>query len=118
MFEYLVYLFIDVNAIAVVNATTGSIYGSFSSSDVRGLTPSNAELLKLPVTDYLKEVHFGVVPPPSVCVRGTPFYALMAASQMPGVFRVFVVNEKNVPVNVLTHTDILEQFLHRANRNA
>jgi CBS domain-containing protein len=106
----------DVNALAIINSVGGNVVGTFSSTDVRGLTPENARLLDLPVCEYLKELHFGVQPSPVICVPGSQLYSVMAQAQMAGVFRVWVVNEMGIPFNVITLTDILEQFLIRAYR--
>lgn len=104
----------DVSALAVVSAETGKLVTVLSSSDLRGLTSNLMLRVTMPVIQFLKETRHGRIRK-AVCV--TADVTLREATHkivFGGVHRVFVTDDENRPIGVLSATDVIAQMLTTA----
>jgi len=83
------------------------IVANFSATDLLGLNESNFHLLALPVMEFLVRIHGYPKPPVFVKPDETP-EALMMKIVIHKVHRVFIVNEKMVPIGVISLSDIMK----------
>lgn len=86
------------------------IVANFSATDLLGLNEANFHLLALPVMEFLIRIHGYPKPPVFVKLDETP-EALMMKVVIHKVHRVYIVNEKMVPIGVVSLTDIMKWLL-------
>jgi CBS domain-containing protein len=97
-----------VSAVAVVNSS-GSLVANLSASDIRGLQQQHFSSLLLPVTQYLI-VNKGKPQAPLTCTKDTDFSTILMKMVLFRIHRVWIVNEKEQPVGVISQTDIMKKL--------
>jgi CBS domain-containing protein len=87
-----------------VSAKNGSLVGTLSSSDFKGVTEGNLPHLTNPVREYMAHE-------PLTCTLKTPLRDVIELLASSGVHRVYVTegNPKS-PVGVISMTDIIKVF--------
>ncbi|GAB4817789.1 hypothetical protein N2152v2_004835 [Parachlorella kessleri] len=106
----------------------GALVAQVSTSDLRGLLPQHFQLLGLPVLEFLERSLGGWEPPPTsltqtfgvksprkttrdvrveTCSMQSTLGEVLARVVELHLHRLFVVDEENRPVNVITLTDLL-----------
>jgi len=99
-----------VSGVPVVNKE-GKILSNFSASDLKDLQESNWSWITLGVRDFFTK-HRGMIRPP-VCITAKDNLELLLSKYVTNkVSRVYLVNQQNEPVGVITHTDVLH-FLRK-----
>jgi len=101
----------EVNGIAIVDSA-GSLVGTISESDLRGLDQKSMERLQLPVLEFLKLQNLGVVPDVITVRSNLPLRDLMETVSKKKKHRVFLLDGKNQLSSVITLTDIIAFFWH------
>jgi CBS-domain-containing membrane protein len=104
---YLMY-FHKVMGVAIV-LPDGTLLGNISASDIRGLTPQQFSSLLLPVTEYLQHQQGQMKPPFTVTLSST-FETVIQKLALYRVHRLWIVNEKDQPIGVVSLTDIMKFF--------
>jgi len=98
-----------VSGVPVVDKK-GMVVGSFSATDLLGMTEDNFAFLTMPVKDYLMKI-YGFPKPPVCCREFSTVEDLLLKIVVHKVHRVFIVNEKMRPTGVLSLTDIMKFLL-------
>jgi len=99
----------EINGIAVTESD-GTLLGTFSESDLRGLTMDMLDRLQYPVIDFIKIQNLGVIPE-VVTVRPTvSLKSLLETMTKKKKHRVFVMDEEKRLIGVITLTDIIAYF--------
>jgi len=101
----------EVNGIAIVDPE-GSLVGTISESDLRGLDQNSMERLQFLVLDFLKLQNLGVVPEVITVRPNMPLRDLMEAISKKKKHRVFILDSKNQLSGVITLSDIIAFFWH------
>ncbi len=88
----------------------GVLRYNISASDLRGVTPSSANMLSLPVGKFLRQAHnkklnFPVTCPPTMTVKEVLDNLLTAKAH-----RVYAIDKDMHPLSVISFTDILCHF--------
>lgn len=100
----------DVRGLAVVNAA-GSLVNTITASDVKGLVLSMDIFndLEKPILLYLKKLRPHMYKLPFVIATNTQTHLLsiMKEMEMERIHRIFIVDEKQVPVGVVSVHDVL-----------
>eukprot|EP01129_Flabellula_baltica_P011016 TRINITY_DN473_c0_g1_i1.p1 TRINITY_DN473_c0_g1~~TRINITY_DN473_c0_g1_i1.p1 ORF type:complete len:338 (-),score=95.00 TRINITY_DN473_c0_g1_i1:29-976(-) len=99
-----------VIAVSVVDAE-GAMVANLSASDLVGLTRTELSKLSLPVMEFLQTMN-NAVKPPVVVQEDSNLELVFLKMSVYKIHRVWVANEQNVPVGVLTMTDLMK-FLTR-----
>jgi 5'-AMP-activated protein kinase regulatory gamma subunit len=103
-------LYQKVPAVAIVSGN-GELVGNLSASDLRGLDQNSfTELLK-PVMEFVKSVkrHRGLV----TCKTGSTLESVLSKLANNNVHRLWMVDDQNCPVGVVTLTDVMKLFSNR-----
>jgi CBS domain-containing protein len=100
-----------VNAVAVIEDDSYKIVANLSAADLLGITLDKLKFIKLPVLEYLKKRNELAVTRPVVCCTldetlKNAIHKTLAAK----VHRVWLVDEAQTLIGVLTFTDILRCF--------
>ncbi|CAG8474673.1 326_t:CDS:2 [Paraglomus occultum] len=98
-----------VNAVAVVN-DDGSLVGEVSAADLRGLNRERVKELKKPVIAFLKSCK-GALIEPLTCSAKFTLSQVMAGIIRNKTHRAWLVDDDDVPIGVITLSDILCMFL-------
>jgi len=96
-----------VNGVAVVDEH-GALVGNVSASDFKGVTSANFLNMGVILKRYL------TLPPVSVKEEDT-YYDITKAFVDTGVQRIYVVNNRNQPVGVVTLTDMMNIIVQELN---
>jgi len=97
-----------VSGLAVVHDSDGRLINNLSASDFKGVTKSNFFELESPLYQI-----FSFVPnklPPVTCTAEDHLGHVIEKFAKTGVHRIYVVNDRYQPVNVITLTDVLNAF--------
>ncbi|CAH1766018.1 15587_t:CDS:2 [Entrophospora sp. SA101] len=94
-----------VEAVAIVN-DGGSLVGEISAADLRGLNKDRLSDLKKPVIMFLKSTK-GALIKPLICHQKFTLSQVMASIVHNKAHRAWVVDENDIPIGVITLTDIL-----------
>ncbi|CAG8683741.1 5828_t:CDS:2 [Funneliformis caledonium] len=97
-----------VSAVAVVE-DDGRLVGEVSAADLRGLNRERLSDLKKPVIMFLKSCK-GALIKPLTCHGKFTLSQVMAGIIRSKVHRAWVVDEDDVPIGVITLSDILSMF--------
>jgi len=102
----------EITALAICKKT-GELLYNFSASDLKGLTADKLGLLLLPVDQFLREgcgrmLIFPVTCPPSLHLKDLLENLLAARAH-----RVYVIDENQRPLAVISFTDILHILLQQ-----
>jgi len=110
----------DVNGIAVVDKESGKLVGNLSIHDLKllGYSYDYWSLLALPVMDYLQKVpevaeslnlrtHFKSLTETVVVRPSDTFSAVISKLYMYRIHRVYIVDEKSMPIGVISLHDVL-----------
>lgn len=103
-------LYQKVPAVAIVSGN-GELVGNLSASDLRGLDQNSfTELLK-PVMEFVKSVkrHRGLV----TCKTGSTLESVLSKLANNNVHRLWMVDDQNCPIGVITLTDVMKLFSNR-----
>jgi CBS domain-containing protein len=103
-------LYNKVPAVAIVSGN-GELVGNLSASDLRGLDQNTfTELLK-PVMEFVKSVkrHRGLI----TCKKDSTLESVLSKLANNKVHRLWIVNDQNCPIGVVTLTDIMRLFSNR-----
>jgi len=96
----------NVSSIGVVDKS-GSLLANLSISDLRGLKQENFQVLLLPVLEFIEVfVKDKVIPPITVTFQSTFEYVLLKLAATHS-HRVWVVDNNNRPVGIISLTDII-----------
>ncbi|KAG9292003.1 hypothetical protein G9A89_017902 [Geosiphon pyriformis] len=98
-----------VNAVAIVN-DDGVLVGEVSAADLRGLNRERLSDLKKPVIIFLDLCKGGLIKPHTCRPRFT-LSQVMSGIMLKKTHRAWVVDEDDVPIGVITLSDILSMFL-------
>ena len=104
-----------VSAVAVIDETTGALVATLSASDLRGLLPSTIETLVEPVFTFLESKprlasQLKADQMRTVCSESSMVEATKSMIDA-CIHRVWVVGENDVPVGVVTLSDVICAFL-------
>ncbi|GBC02461.1 hypothetical protein RclHR1_04640004 [Rhizophagus clarus] len=102
-----------VSAVAVVG-DDGTLVGEVSAADLRGLNRERLSDLTKPVIMFLKSSK-GDLTKPLTCHGKFTLSQVMAGIIRSKAHRVWVVDEDDVPIGVITLSDILSMFLPETN---
>jgi CBS domain-containing protein len=94
-----------IHSVGVVDQQ-GKLITNLSSSDVRGISTEQLQKVKLPVLQFLNEV-IGAVRPAITCKNEDSLEKVIDIIVKDHIHRVWVTDEKNVPIGVITLTDII-----------
>lgn len=102
----------EMSAVGIVD-NNGQLIGNLSASDLRGITVSEFEFLADPVMDFLamrksKPSHVNAEISVISCSVQDTLEDVMKLLVTNKVHRVYIVDEKQLPVGVVTLTDILK----------
>jgi len=107
----------QLSALPVNDAETGGLVDTLSASDFRGVQHDSLRLLLLPIPAFLPlsrakprqkiTNHKNVVASPNEL-----FSAVVERILSSGVHRLWVLNSEEVPIGVISLTDIIRQFAH------
>lgn len=109
-----------VQGVAIVKHTDGTIVGSFSASDLKLLTEDGFQYLTRPVVEFITIVRAQAhhrtdaiihVPKPVTVTASATLAAVVKTVVEHKIHRVFVVDEENKPIGIVTLTDIIEALL-------
>jgi len=98
-----------VTCLPIVEKETGRLLANFSASDLRGLTVPKLKFMNESVETFLQAQTGGIRPPVVVKPTGT-LADVMKLIVDNKVHRVWVVDDKDRPVSIVTLTDILSCF--------
>jgi CBS domain-containing protein len=99
----------EVNGIAITGRD-GSLVGTLSESDLKGLRMNMMDRLQLPVLDFLKAQHQGVVPPVVTVREDMPLKDVLETITKKKLHRMFVVDDEGHLTGIITLTDIISYF--------
>jgi CBS domain-containing protein len=103
----------DMNCIGICDKHTGRLVCNLSASDLRGMAPDRLNMLLLPVRDYMTAMYgetFCQKVYPVTCSPDTKLADVMASVMARKVHRVWVVNEAEQPVGLISLSDIICKF--------
>jgi len=98
----------DISGLAVVDFRHGQILNNLSASDLKGVTQQNFFKLEA----QLHQI-FALTPnkkPPVTCIARNTLAEVIEQVNKTGVHRVYIVDQQNKPVGVLSLTDIIRCF--------
>jgi len=98
----------NVSGVPVVDKE-GKILSNFSASDLKDLQESNWSWITLGVRDFFKK-HRGMIRPPVCLTAKNTLEDLLLKYTTDKVSRVYLVNHRNEPEGVITHTDVIQFF--------
>jgi len=102
----------EINGLAIAD-DNGTLLGTLSESDLRGITMENMSLLQHPVIDFLKTQNNNTVPE-VITVRSTTLLRdLLEIITKRKLHRVFVIDDTGRATGVITLTDIIAYFWNR-----
>jgi len=96
----------QVSAVAIVDEKN-HVIANLSASDLRGITSSKLKLLKLPVCDFLKQVHGRNPTTPVCCPTNALLKDVLNQILEAKVHRSWVLNSNNQPISVVSMSDII-----------
>jgi CBS domain-containing protein len=105
-----------VNAVAVIN-DDGCLVGEVSAADMRGLNRDRVDDLMRPIVAFLN-TSLGGMPEPLTCRSKFTLSQVMAGITRSKTHRVWLVDDDEVPIGVITLTDILSMFLPDASEQS
>lgn len=88
---------------------TGKLIGNLSPSDLRFMTKSKLKSILLPVMEFLKVMHDGKAPEPIVCKPNDSTKSVLVKALASKIHRVWVVDEENRPLGVVSFSDIISK---------
>jgi len=94
----------QVNALAITDEH-GKLIGTISGSDLRGLSHDKVANVLLPVMDFLKSQHGGVLKPPITCKKTDKVKAVTDKLITEKVHRVWITNDAE-PIGVVSLSDL------------
>jgi len=96
-----------MSAMAIVD-NEGKLIGTFSASDLKGITVDKLHTLLLSVTDFLRAMNEGqYIPKPVTCHPKSYIKTVLEKAIAAKVHRVWVVNSSLQPVGVVSYSDII-----------
>jgi len=100
----------EVQVSPVVNAA-GKLVATISASDLRGISPEElAQQLGLDVISFLKARHSGKLRRPVTCRPSDSLYAVVDQLVSQALHRLWLVDDSNRPIGVVSMTDIALYF--------
>merc|ERR1711879_1081228 len=102
----------DMNCIGVCDKS-GRLVCNLSASDLRGMAPDRLKMLLLPVRDYLTAMYGETLCHklyPITCAPDAKLAAVMESALAHKVHRVWVVDETEQPVGLVSLSDIICKF--------
>ncbi|CAG8640348.1 6743_t:CDS:2 [Ambispora leptoticha] len=98
-----------VNAVAILN-DEGMLVGEISAADLRGLNRNRLNDLKKPVIMFLNTCKGGLIKP-LTCRQRYTLSQVMSGIMLSKVHRAWFVDDDDIPIGVITLSDILYMFL-------
>ncbi|CAG8584299.1 9106_t:CDS:2 [Ambispora gerdemannii] len=98
-----------VNAVAILN-DEGMLVGEISAADLRGLNRSRLNDLEKPVVMFMNTCKGGLVKP-LTCREKYTLSQVMSGIMLRKVHRAWLLDDDNIPIGVITLSDILYMFL-------
>jgi len=107
-------LYNRVSAVAIVSGN-GELVGNLSASDLRGLDQNTFTQLLMPVMEFVKSVkrHRGLI----TCKKDSTLESVLSKLANNRVHRLWMVDDQNGPIGVVTLTDIMKLFSNREESN-
>jgi len=107
-------LYNKVPAVAIVSGN-GELVGNLSASDLRGLDEKTFTQLLMPVMEFVKSVkrHRGLI----TCKKDSTLESVLSKLANNRVHRLWMVDDQNCPIGVVTLTDIMRLFSNREESN-
>jgi len=102
----------DMNCIGICDKS-GRLVCNLSASDLRGMAPDRLKMLLLPVRDYLTAMYGETLCHklyPITCAPDAKLAAVMESALAHKVHRVWVVDETEQPVGLVSLSDIICKF--------
>jgi len=99
----------EINGVAVTESD-GTLMGTLSVADLRGLKMDMLDRLQVPVIDFLKKQHGGDVPDIITVCPSMPLKDLLETMTSKKKHRVFVMDDEKRLAGVVTLTDIISFF--------
>jgi len=99
----------EVNGLAVTDSF-GSLVGTLSESDLRGLTLETMDRLQFSVLDFLKIQNLGVVPEVLTVRSNMPLRELLETICKKKKHRLFILDNQKQLTGIVTLTDIISYF--------
>ncbi|KAL6073895.1 hypothetical protein QOT17_004589 [Balamuthia mandrillaris] len=100
----------NVSGLAVVNED-GSLAGSISTKDVRGITTDNLHNVTKPVLEFQEAIEGGAPAFPVVCNEDEALSLLLLKTIAHGTHRAYLVEKQSqAPVAAITFSDVLAKF--------
>jgi len=99
----------EVNGIAIADSA-GTLMGTLSESDLRGLMMSTLNRLELPVIDFLTIQNMGHLPEVETVRADMSLRNLLEMVSKKRLHRVFVVDDEGHLAGIVTLTDIIGYF--------
>jgi CBS domain-containing protein len=103
-------LYNKVPAVAIVSGN-GELVGNLSASDLRGMDQNTFPQLLMPVMEFVKQVkrHRGLI----TCKKDSTLESVLSKLANNKVHRLWMVDDQNCPIGVVTLTDIMKLFSNR-----
>jgi len=95
-----------VSGIGIVDHE-GKLTGNLSASDLMGLKENNFHLLTSPILIFLEKIHHEIKAPVFV-FPSESMQSLLLKFVIHNVHRVYIVDQKMIPIGVVTMTDIIK----------
>jgi len=96
----------QVSALAIENESN-HVIANLSASDLRGITSSKLKLLKLPVIEFLKQMHGRQPTTPVCCLPNALLKDVLSQILETKVHRSWVLNASKQPISVVSMSDII-----------
>lgn len=100
----------EISAVPVLDEKDGKLVGTVSASDLRGIHQDSFKTTLLPVMEFLQLQHGGQVRAMVTCTANDVLADVMEKVLKNKVHRVWVVDDQQKPVGVVTLSDIICKF--------
>jgi len=95
-------------AVPIVDAETGVLVGTLSASDIRKVSPDNINEVKKSVKEFLTTYK-----EPVVAKKSDTLDSVVQKILTSSIHRVWLVNDENKPIGVVSLSDIISRFYHQ-----
>jgi len=104
----------NLDNVGIVDAQQdGKLIGNFSASDLRGLVSDQIDVLKQPLWNFVQTMTGKPAIPPVTCTTTDTMGDVMTIAIQNRVHRVWIVNNIQCPIGLVTFTDIINTALNQ-----
>jgi len=104
----------NLDNVGIVDAQhDGKLIGNFSASDLRGLVSDQIDVLKQPLWNFVQTMTGKPAIPPVTCTTTDTMGDVMTIAIQNRVHRVWIVNNIQCPIGLITFTDIINTALNQ-----